>query len=210
MNTTSLRSSFLAGLGGVFSHGRRCRCVAEDIKKHSFVYYFDPSLSLVNKVKAFMGSSACKCPESWSPAGLPAGVYEDLHCTCETQRSFLDLRTLGADPKGIRTQAPILTTGRASNHPARLVPRPCRGSDHDRLSDCQTRCGAGTRMATCSPMFRRSPMPTSLRLRAASPILRAGSATPTTRRTSRRYLRQSSAPCALGSTTTAQEPSRTG
>ena len=84
MNTTSLRSTFLAGLGGVFSHGRRCRCVAEDIKKHSFVYYFDPSLSLVNKVKAFMGSSACKCPESWSPAGLPAGVYEDLHCTCET------------------------------------------------------------------------------------------------------------------------------
>ena len=206
MNTTSLRSSFLAGLGGVFSHGRRCRCVAEDIKKHSFVYYFDPSLSLVNKVKAFMGSSACKCPESWSPAGLPAGVYEDLHCTCETQRSFLDLRTLGdgADPKGIRTQAPISTTGRASNHPARLVPRPCHGSDHETL------WVTDTRMATCSPMFRRSPMPTSLRLRAASPILRAGSATPTTRRTSRGCLRPSSAPCALGSTTTAQEPSRTG
>ena len=98
-----LRSTFLAGLRLHTAAG----FVAEDIKKHSFVYYFDPSLSLVNKVKAFMGSSACKGPESWSPAGLPAGVYEDLHCTCETQRSFLDLRTLGADPKGIRTQAPI-------------------------------------------------------------------------------------------------------
>ena len=28
----------------------------DDIKKHSFVYYFDPTLGLVNKPKAFMGS----------------------------------------------------------------------------------------------------------------------------------------------------------
>ena len=54
----------------------------DDIKKHSFVYYFDAELGLVNKPPAFMGSSNCKCPDSWSPAGLPAGVYEDLKCTC--------------------------------------------------------------------------------------------------------------------------------
>jgi hypothetical protein len=54
----------------------------EDIKKHSFVYYYDDALGLVNKPPAFMGSSNCKCPASWSPAGLPAGVYEATQCTC--------------------------------------------------------------------------------------------------------------------------------
>ena len=54
----------------------------EDIKKHSFVYYYDEGLGLVNKPPAFMGSSGCKCPEAWSPAGLPPGVYEALQCTC--------------------------------------------------------------------------------------------------------------------------------
>ena len=32
----------------------------EDIKKHSFVYYFDESIGAVNKPKAFMGSQNCK------------------------------------------------------------------------------------------------------------------------------------------------------
>lgn len=54
----------------------------EDIQKHSFVYYFQPSLRLVMKTKAFMGSLECKCPESWSPAGMPPGVFEELQCTC--------------------------------------------------------------------------------------------------------------------------------
>jgi hypothetical protein len=54
----------------------------QDILKHSFVYYFQPDLGLVLKTKAFMGSQACTCPESWSPAGMPKGIYEELHCTC--------------------------------------------------------------------------------------------------------------------------------
>ena len=54
----------------------------EDIKKHSFVYYFDEHLGLVNKPPAFMGSHNCKCPESWSPAGLPPTVFEATKCTC--------------------------------------------------------------------------------------------------------------------------------
>jgi hypothetical protein len=53
-----------------------------DIKKHSFVYFFDEQLGLVNKPPAFMGSHNCKCPESWSPAGLPPTVFEATKCTC--------------------------------------------------------------------------------------------------------------------------------
>lgn len=45
-------------------------------------YYFDEELGLVNKPPAFMGSHNCKCPESWSPAGLPPTVYEATQCTC--------------------------------------------------------------------------------------------------------------------------------
>jgi hypothetical protein len=54
----------------------------DDILKHSFAYYFDPTIAAVIKPKAFMGSSTCKCPESWSPAGMPPGIYEALKCTC--------------------------------------------------------------------------------------------------------------------------------
>ena len=54
----------------------------EDAKKHSFVYFFDERLGLVNKPPAFMGSRNCKCPESWAPAGTPAGVYDATGCTC--------------------------------------------------------------------------------------------------------------------------------
>jgi alpha-L-rhamnosidase len=55
----------------------------EDIKKHSFVYFFDAALGLVRKPPAFMGSrDGCVCPQSWSPAGLPPGIYEAVHCTC--------------------------------------------------------------------------------------------------------------------------------
>ena len=32
----------------------------EDIKKHSFVYFFDESVGAVNKPIAFMGSDKCK------------------------------------------------------------------------------------------------------------------------------------------------------
>ena len=43
---------------------------------HSFAYFFRPTLGLVNK------SLTCTCPASWSPAGMPAGVYEALKCGC--------------------------------------------------------------------------------------------------------------------------------
>jgi hypothetical protein len=54
----------------------------DDIKKHSFVYFFDEAVGAVNKPVAFMGSDDCRCPESWSPAGLPPGIYEEVKCTC--------------------------------------------------------------------------------------------------------------------------------
>jgi alpha-L-rhamnosidase len=43
--------------------------------------FFDPSLGLVNKSGGMMGTAGGKCPASWSPAGMPDGVYEALKCT---------------------------------------------------------------------------------------------------------------------------------
>ena len=40
--------------------------------------------NLTNKRAAMMGSAGvCVCPESWSPAGLPKGIYEELKCNCD-------------------------------------------------------------------------------------------------------------------------------
>ena len=47
-----------------------------DCKLHSFAYFFNESLGAVSK------SLTCTCPASWSPAGMPAGVYEVLECAC--------------------------------------------------------------------------------------------------------------------------------
>ena len=42
--------------------------------------FFDPALGLVNKSGGTMGSNGGGCPASWSPAGMPAGIYEALDC----------------------------------------------------------------------------------------------------------------------------------
>ena len=55
----------------------------EDLKKHSFTYWFDKSVGLVVKPPALMGAAGCKCPASWSPAGMPPGIYEALNCRCD-------------------------------------------------------------------------------------------------------------------------------
>jgi hypothetical protein len=56
----------------------------EDLQKHSFTYYFNEEAGLVVKPPAMMGSAGvCVCPESWSPAGLPKGIYEELKCNCD-------------------------------------------------------------------------------------------------------------------------------
>ena len=34
----------------------------EDLKKHSFTYWFDKSVGLVVKPPALMGAAGCKCP----------------------------------------------------------------------------------------------------------------------------------------------------
>ena len=52
----------------------------DDMKKHTLGYFFDPSLGLVSKPAGTMGA-AVNCPASWSPAGMPPGIYEALHCT---------------------------------------------------------------------------------------------------------------------------------
>ena len=55
-----------------------------DLQKHSFVNFFNSTQGLVVKSPALMGQKpACECPASWSPAGLPPGVYEATHCSCD-------------------------------------------------------------------------------------------------------------------------------
>ena len=46
------------------------------MKLHSMISFFDPAAGLLIK------SADADCPESWSPAGLPAGVYESLKPKC--------------------------------------------------------------------------------------------------------------------------------
>jgi alpha-L-rhamnosidase len=55
----------------------------DDLKMHSFVYFFNRDVGLVVKGSGTMGGSGCKCPASWSPAGMPPGIYEALNCKCE-------------------------------------------------------------------------------------------------------------------------------
>ena len=52
----------------------------DDLKKHTLEYFFNPSLGLVSKPAGTMGA-AVSCPASWSPAGMPPGIYEALHCS---------------------------------------------------------------------------------------------------------------------------------
>ena len=40
-------------------------------------------MGLVVKPPALMGAAGCKCPASWSPAGMPPGIYEALNCRWE-------------------------------------------------------------------------------------------------------------------------------
>ena len=47
-----------------------------DCKLHSFASFFSVEMGAVNK------SLTCTCPASWSPAGMPSGVYEALKCDC--------------------------------------------------------------------------------------------------------------------------------
>ena len=54
----------------------------DDMVKHSFVYFFDKSVGLAVKGSGTMGGKGCKCPASWSPAGMPPGIYEELDCSC--------------------------------------------------------------------------------------------------------------------------------
>jgi hypothetical protein len=42
--------------------------------------FFDPRLGLVNKSAGVMGKNGGICPRSWSPAGMPPGIYEALKC----------------------------------------------------------------------------------------------------------------------------------
>ena len=42
--------------------------------------FFDPMLGLVNKSAGVMGGNGGICPKSWSPAGMPPGIYEALKC----------------------------------------------------------------------------------------------------------------------------------
>ena len=58
--------------------------VAQDMRLHSFINFFDATEGMVVKPGSTMGSHGCSCPASWNvTAGLPRGVYEDLHCTCD-------------------------------------------------------------------------------------------------------------------------------
>jgi hypothetical protein len=47
-----------------------------DCKLHSFASFFNETIGAVSK------GLACTCPPSWSPAGMPTGVYEALECSC--------------------------------------------------------------------------------------------------------------------------------
>ena len=44
------------------------------------VAFFSPRLGMVSKPAGTMGAKVL-CPASWSPAGMPPGIYEALHCT---------------------------------------------------------------------------------------------------------------------------------
>lgn len=50
--------------------------------KHSFTDFFDPAVGLAVKSAGNMEGGGCQCPASWSPAGMPAGVFEALECSC--------------------------------------------------------------------------------------------------------------------------------
>ena len=52
----------------------------EDMQKHCLVDFFRPELGMVSKPAGTMGAKVA-CPASWSPAGLPPGVFKDLQCT---------------------------------------------------------------------------------------------------------------------------------
>lgn len=187
-----------------------------DIKKHSFVYFFDEAIGAVNKPPAFMGSHDCQCPESWSPAGMPPGIYEALQCTCtdlnDWPRQCVSLEVLagGRAPPYAKIMFPHASTNllippspfSPSNFSGKVQQPPQPNTIFVRMQgfNLTPEQHAGTSLATRSAMSPQLPMPTLPWPPTASrpwPPGLAKTATPCTTQTSQP---PSSPRCATGST----------
>ena len=80
------------------------------------VAFFSPRLGMVSKPAGTMGAKVL-CPASWSPAGMPPGIYEALHCTVSCPHFCPP--TVPPSHPGVRRQA--VCTEKCGSQPRALL-----------------------------------------------------------------------------------------